>query len=124
MWTVCVPLGLRPGPSAAKTSGEGGTNVFSFLSLTSLNLIAVQTLGGWLDPLTVAALTATAALKAAPTRLPTKAWLELEGIPNHQVNKFQKMAATSPQMSTSCVTNRASTKPEEIVLATAKPKND
>ena len=34
---------------------------------------------------------------AAPAKPPIKVWDEEEGIPNHQVNKFQAMAAINPE---------------------------
>ncbi len=113
-----------PSPSAAISSSFAGVRVFSFLSFTSFHLTELQTDSG-LPSLSVngwTALTQTAPARAAPTRLPMSAWLELLGMPNHQVSRFQQMAATSPQMRTSWVTNRASTSPEEMVLATASPK--
>src|SRR5437763_573640 len=63
------------------------------------------------------------AASAEPHKPPISAWLELEGSPNHQVSRFQIMAPKRAQMTTSelKVTNLESTRPEEIVLATAVP---
>src|SRR5260370_42658079 len=38
------------------------------------------------------------AATAEPHRPPISAWLELDGIPNHQVNRFQIMAPISAQI--------------------------
>src|SRR5258708_26198783 len=64
-----------------------------------------------------------AAASADPHNPPINAWLELDGRPNHHVNRFQMMAPTSAQMMMSEVIDTAleSTKPEVIVLATALP---
>src|SRR6185437_10793669 len=65
------------------------------------------------------------AASAAPHKAPMSAWLELDGMPHHQVSRFQMMAPISTQMMmpevrlTSCVWTR----PEAIVLATAVPHN-
>src|SRR5436190_23185539 len=63
------------------------------------------------------------AARAEPHRPPISAWLELEGNPNHQVNKFQMMAPSKAQMIMSEViaTSLESTRPEEIDFATAVP---
>src|ERR1035441_6241744 len=64
-----------------------------------------------------------AAAKAAPQSPPMSAWLELDGRPKYQVSKFQKIAASSAQMSIceeiSGGMNLVSTRPEAMVLATA-----
>ena len=62
-----------------------------------------------------------AAATAAPTKPPTSAWLELLGNPQYHVARFQTIAPSNAQISTSCVTMRASTRPEAIVFATAVP---
>src|SRR6266496_4051602 len=62
-----------------------------------------------------------AAASAAPQRPPTSAWLELEGSPNHQVSRFQKIAPISEQMRISEDTASIWTNPDEMVLATAVP---
>src|SRR6266850_7192659 len=63
------------------------------------------------------------AARAQPHRPPMRAWLELDGKPNHQVMRFQIMAPSNAQIMMSDVraTILASTKPEEMVLATAVP---
>ena len=90
-----------------------------------MNFTALHTLAGWPSlPLSGAtAFMQTAAPSAAPMRLPMSAWLELLGRPYHHVSRFQKIAAPSAQMSTCCVMNCCSTSPDEIVFATARPKN-
>src|SRR5512140_1136814 len=66
-----------------------------------------------------------AAANAAPHKPPTKAWLELEGSPNHQVTRSQMIAPIKAHsmMSELMGTSLASTKPDEIVLATAVPQS-
>src|SRR5271170_5149702 len=59
------------------------------------------------------------AASTAPQSPPTRACDELDGRPNHQVSKLQRMAATSAQHSTGMVATWASTRPDEIVAATA-----
>ena len=54
---------------------------------------------------------------AAPAKPPIKAWEEEEGIPNHQVSRFQIIAATSPANTTGSVINSCFTV-LAIVLAT------
>src|SRR6187402_1009967 len=44
---------------------------------------------------------APACASAAPMKPPSKVWEELEGMPNHQVRRFQQMAAISPEKMTS-----------------------
>src|SRR5207248_4232622 len=58
------------------------------------------------------------AARAEPQRPPIKAWLELEGRPNHQVMRFQTIAPSSAQMMMPelSATILASTRPEEIVF--------
>src|ERR1700739_1423604 len=62
-----------------------------------------------------------AAASEAPHKPPMSAWLELEGRPNHQVNKFQKMAPMSAQMMRleEMATSFVSMRPPAMVLATA-----
>src|SRR5258708_4466186 len=47
---------------------------------------------------------------AAPTNPPSRVWEELEGMPNHQVNKFQQMAAIRPEKMTGSVMKSRLTK--------------
>src|SRR5437870_12973137 len=63
------------------------------------------------------------AASAEPQRPPISAWLELEGRPNHQVMRFQMIAPSNAQIMISELieTSLVSTRPEEIVLATALP---
>src|SRR5438045_3487115 len=64
-----------------------------------------------------------AAARAEPHKPPISAWLELEGNPDHQVMRFQKIAPNNAQtmMSEVRFTILASIRPDEIVLATAVP---
>jgi len=41
--------------------------------------------------------------KAAPAKAPINVWEEDEGIPNHQVSRFQKIAASNPAKITSSI---------------------
>src|SRR5262245_46681606 len=61
------------------------------------------------------------AARAEPQRPPMRAWLELEGRPNHQVIRFQMIAPRRAQIITCelMATSLESTRPEEMVLATA-----
>src|SRR5882757_4931114 len=63
------------------------------------------------------------AARAEPHKPPIRAWLELEGKPNHHVTRFQIMAPSKAQimMSEVIATTFASTRPDEIVFATAVP---
>ena len=54
---------------------------------------------------------------AAPAKPPIKVWDEEEGIPNHQINKFQAMAAINPEKITGKVIKSVFTV-FAIVLAT------
>ncbi len=58
---------------------------------------------------------------AAPQSPPTSAWLELDGRPNHQVNRFQMMAPSSAASTVPVVTTLGSTKSLLMDLATATP---
>lgn len=62
---------------------------------------------------------------AAPTSAPTRAWLELDGRPSHQVIRFQTIAASSAQISNGELISitPALISPEAIVAATAVPRN-
>src|SRR5689334_1450883 len=62
-----------------------------------------------------------AAASDAPHNPPIKAWLELEGSPNHHVVRFQRIAPNSAQISVCEVTTLTSTSPAAIVFATAVP---
>ena len=50
-------------------------------------------------------LTESACAMAAPANPPIKVWEEEDGIPYHQVNKFQKIAANKPENITGKVMN-------------------
>src|SRR5687768_4623039 len=50
-----------------------------------------------------------ACASAAPMNPPNKVWEELEGIPNHQVSRFQQIAAINPEKITSRVMKCSST---------------
>src|SRR5688500_18225150 len=58
----------------------------------------------------------------APQSPPMSACDELDGMPHHQVSRFQTIAPMSAANTTSCVTSLVSAKPEAMVLATAVPK--
>src|SRR5512140_2680134 len=60
---------------------------------------------------------------AAPTSPPTSACDDDEGLPNHQVIRFQAMAPHSAPKITALSTIAGSTIPEPTVFATATPKN-
>ena len=57
----------------------------------------------------------------APARAPTSACDDDEGMPNHQVMRFQSEAPRSAARTTAWVTLEVSAKPEAMVLATAVP---
>src|SRR5262245_6499331 len=105
--TTCVPLVWRRSPNAASSSVDGSCcdSFFSFLGFTSTHFMEDQTVRG-LPSLSASGLTAlrqTAAPRAAPIRLPTRAWVELLGMPYHHVRRFQKMADNRTQMRTGWV---------------------
>src|SRR5208283_4275119 len=62
-----------------------------------------------------------AAARHAPHKPPISACDELDGRPNHHVNRFHAMAASSAQTRISDVAILASTRPEAMVFATAVP---
>jgi hypothetical protein len=47
---------------------------------------------------------------AAPMKPPSRVWEELEGMPNHQVSRFQPMAAMRPEKITGRVMKSLATK--------------
>ena len=57
----------------------------------------------------------------APPSPPISAWDELDGMPHHQVSKFQTQAPSKAAKTTVWVTITGFAKPEAIVLATAVP---
>ena len=57
----------------------------------------------------------------APASAPMSACDELDGMPYHQVIRFQAHAPTSAESTTVCVTSPGSAKPDAIVFATAVP---
>src|SRR6185436_4519360 len=59
---------------------------------------------------------------AAPHRPPTSAWLELLGNPKYHVKRFQEIDPVSAHTSTPDEMYCESTRPDEIVFATAAPK--
>src|SRR6185437_11205714 len=61
---------------------------------------------------------------AAPTSEPTRAWLELDGRPSHQVIRFHTIAASRTQISSweLISTTPALISPEAMVAATAVPR--
>src|SRR5947208_6004623 len=60
---------------------------------------------------------------AAPASPPIKACELLEGIPSHQVNRFQQMAPIKAPKITAASTTSAATIPVPTVWATWSPKN-
>ena len=64
------------------------------------------------------------AASAAPQRPPTRAWLELDGRPSHQVMRFQMVAPSSALISRCepTSTTPVSIRPEAMVAATAVPQ--
>src|SRR5215212_3576139 len=82
-------------------------------------LLGYQCAASGTDQMTTCQLRAAAT--AAPTSPPTNAWLELLGSPACQVTRFQTMAPSSAQISTSCEATFGSMSPEAIVDATAVP---
>src|SRR5215207_5944901 len=64
---------------------------------------------------------APAAAVPAPTIEKTSAWLELEGMPYHQVTRFQAMAESSAAATKVWVANSGAMIPSPTVLATAVP---
>src|SRR5205085_3621378 len=65
------------------------------------------------------------AASAPPQSPPIRAWLELDGKPNHQVIRFQMIAPSRTQMVTLEVmtASLASTRPVVMVWATALPNS-
>src|SRR5665213_1418298 len=61
--------------------------------------------------------------RAAPSKPPIKAWLELDGRPKYQVSRFHPIPPSIPQKTVAVVMKWASTNPAPIVLATATPDN-
>jgi hypothetical protein len=59
----------------------------------------------------------------APTRPPTRACDDDEGMPASQVMTFQAIAPISAPKISRSVTNETATMPEPMVLATCRPKN-
>src|SRR5450432_2982901 len=57
----------------------------------------------------------------APPSPPISAWEELDGMPHHQVSRFQMHAPSRAASTTVCVTMTGLAKPEAMVLATAVP---
>jgi len=57
----------------------------------------------------------------APTRLNTRAWLELDGMPKYQVRRFQAIAESSAAITSCWVTALGSMIPLPTVEATAVP---
>jgi hypothetical protein len=57
----------------------------------------------------------------APASEPISACDELDGMPNHHVNRFQKHAPHSADSTTTWLTSFGSAKPAAMVLATAVP---
>jgi len=58
----------------------------------------------------------------APANPPIKAWELLEGIPSHQVKRFQTMAPINAPKITAASTTSAVTMPVPTVCATCSPK--
>ena len=64
---------------------------------------------------------APAAAEPAPTIEKTRAWLELEGMPYHQVTRFQAIAEKSAAITSCCVASSGEMIPDPTVSATAVP---
>src|SRR3954452_7030534 len=105
-------------PSTKPSTGDANIGMMTFQSRP---LLGYQCAISGNDQMTTCQLRAAAT--AAPTRPPTRAWLELLGKPAHQVTRFQVIAASSAQTSNSCGATGGSTSPEAIVVATAVPHN-
>src|SRR5512135_210130 len=76
----------------------------------------------WISPFAMIA-SQPALASAAPTRPPTRACDEDEGMPNHQVMMFQEMAPHSAPKTTALSMADDATIPEPTVFATCSPKN-
>src|SRR4051812_8562230 len=103
-------------PSTNPISGEANMGTITFQRSP---LLGYQWLGSGTVQITT--FQVRAAATAAPTRPPTRAWLELLGRPAHHVTRFHMIAPSSAQMRTSCDATRGSTRPDAIVVATAVP---
>src|SRR4051812_27343754 len=103
-------------PSTNPSSGDANIGITTFHSSP---LLGYQCAASGTDQMTTLQLRAAAT--AAPTSPPTNAWLELLGSPACQVTRFQMIAPSSAQISTSCDATFGSTSPEAIVEATAVP---
>src|SRR5512143_3687326 len=108
---------MRMNPMTRPQAGDVtmGTTTFHSTPLPSHQCLAE----GWDQIITCQLLCAAANVR--PHRPPTTAWLELEGMPNHPVIKFQTLAPNKAQIRISEVTTFTSTKPDAIVFATAVP---
>src|ERR1700754_5222939 len=64
------------------------------------------------------------AASAAPQRPPTRAWLELDGRPSHQVKRVHSVAPSNPQISSCGPTSSTPVliNPAAMVAATAVPQ--
>src|SRR5215212_3091081 len=100
-------------PSTNPSSGDANIGITTFQSSP---LLGYQCAASGTDQMTTLQLRAAAT--AAPTSPPTNAWLELLGSPACQVTRFQTMAPSSAQISTSCEATFGSMSPEAIVDAT------
>src|SRR4051812_37330447 len=103
-------------PSTNPSTGDANIGMTTFQSSP---LLGYQCSASGTDQITTLQLRAAAT--AAPTSPPTNAWLELLGSPARQVTRFQTIAPSSAQISTSCEATFGSTSPEAIVEATAVP---
>src|SRR5579862_7735296 len=110
---------MRTKPITKPSSGERNMGTMTFHSRPA-PLYQCSALG--CDQMMTCQLSPEAA-SAAPQRPPMSAWMVLEGRPNHQVMRFQMIAANKAQIRTLELieTSLVSTRPPVMVLATAEP---
>src|SRR5258706_1657 len=108
---------MRRKPTTNPTTGEVtiGTMTFQRIPLPSHQWFWPGSLQRMTDHLLCAA------ARHAPQSPPTSACDELDGKPTHHVMRFQTIAPSRAQTMISDVTIVVSTRPEEMVFATAVP---
>ena len=104
-----------------KTKPKTGDKIIGMMTFQIRPVPSHQCLGLGMDQ-TRTCQSFRAAARHAPHKPPTSAWDELDGIPNHQVSRFQRMAAIKAQIRTSDVATFGFTNPEAMVVATALPR--
>src|SRR5438067_935896 len=97
-------------PSTKPANGEANIGMITFQRSP---LFGYHRVTSGCDQITTPQLRAAAT--AAPTRPPTKAWLELLGSPARHVTRFQTIAPESAQIRTFCEATRGSINPEAMV---------